>query len=291
LDFPLAQREGIYTRFLHLDGQGNVDLLTAPSTGNRVTEYRYRAWGDRYVTPVGENWTSTLTYKGREEDRETGLVYMRHRYYSPRLERFLNADPIGVAGGLNVYAFAGLDPANLADRMGLCPTCDTIHVVDKAPPSPAEEELFGMWFYDYMNSLINGYDAWSNPFAFASSVPSKKKGGARFGPSTPRNNQGPKPPKVEPNWGQCMANAGASAATVALGLAVHSSGAAYRALAAERTEASWVFASWGVSVGAYMLEFEAAVLASTGATLAVLGGTLIAGGVAGLVVGTAIACM
>jgi RHS repeat-associated protein len=73
------------------------------------------------VTPVGENWTSTLTYKGREEDRETGLVSMRHRYYSPRLERFVNEDPIGIGGGLNLFLFGGTDPVNRSDPYGLYP--------------------------------------------------------------------------------------------------------------------------------------------------------------------------
>jgi RHS repeat-associated protein len=95
-----------------------VYLLTNTS-GNRVSEYRYRAWGDRYVTGTGESVQSPFTYKGREEDRETGLVYMRHRYYSPRLERFISQDPSGINGGLNVYAFAEVDPCNGADPMGL----------------------------------------------------------------------------------------------------------------------------------------------------------------------------
>lgn len=52
--------------------------------------------------------------------RATGLVYMRNRYYSPRLERFLNEDPIGVEGGLNTFAFVSGNPVNGADPFGLC---------------------------------------------------------------------------------------------------------------------------------------------------------------------------
>jgi hypothetical protein len=44
---------------------------------------------------------------------------MRARYYSPELRRFINADPIGFAGGLNVYAFAGGNPIMLMDPLGL----------------------------------------------------------------------------------------------------------------------------------------------------------------------------
>jgi RHS repeat-associated protein len=119
LDFPLAMRQSNTTSLFHLDGQGNVYLLT-DLNGTRRSEYRYRGYGDRYVTPVGEAVASPFGYKGREEDRETGLVYLRHRYYSPRLERFVNQDPIGIAGGLNTYGFAGLSPVNASDPMGLC---------------------------------------------------------------------------------------------------------------------------------------------------------------------------
>jgi RHS repeat-associated protein len=131
-----------------------VYLLTNTS-GTRRSEYRYRAYGDRYVTPVGEAVQSPFGYKAREEDRETGLVYMRHRYYSPRLERFLNQDPIGIAGGLNTYGFAGLSPVNAGDPLGLCPECDTIYVYAYiwGPPRWVEEQ----WFTDFMRSMQYGY--------------------------------------------------------------------------------------------------------------------------------------
>lgn len=48
-----------------------------------------------------------------------GLVYMRARYYNPRLMRFLNADPIGFDGGLNWYAFTNNNPVGFLDPTGL----------------------------------------------------------------------------------------------------------------------------------------------------------------------------
>jgi hypothetical protein len=46
---------------------------------------------------------------------------MPARYYSPALGRFLQADPAGFSGGLNLYAYAGNDPANSEDHSGQSP--------------------------------------------------------------------------------------------------------------------------------------------------------------------------
>jgi hypothetical protein len=51
---------------------------------------------------------------------EVELYYMRNRWYEPQTGRFLSEDPIGLAGGINPYAFAGLDPVSGRDPTGLC---------------------------------------------------------------------------------------------------------------------------------------------------------------------------
>jgi uncharacterized protein RhaS with RHS repeats len=48
-----------------------------------------------------------------------GLYYMRARYYNPYLKRFINADPAGMAGGMNWYAYADGNPISLLDPFGL----------------------------------------------------------------------------------------------------------------------------------------------------------------------------
>ena len=50
----------------------------------------------------------------------SGLLYRRNRYYDPQSGQFTQQDPIGIAGGLNLYGFAGGDPVNNADPFGLC---------------------------------------------------------------------------------------------------------------------------------------------------------------------------
>jgi RHS repeat-associated protein len=61
---------------------------------------------------------NAYTYTGRELDA-SGLYYYRARYYLPSAGRFLTPDPIGLAGGLNAYAYVSSNPVNYTDPFGL----------------------------------------------------------------------------------------------------------------------------------------------------------------------------
>src|SRR5690606_1172080 len=50
---------------------------------------------------------------------ETGLSYRRNRYYDGLSGQFTQQDPIGIAGGLNLYGYAAGDPINFSDPFGL----------------------------------------------------------------------------------------------------------------------------------------------------------------------------
>ena len=58
---------------------------------------------------------------GYYTDFETGLLCLTHRYYDPATGRFVNRDPIGYDGGMNLYSFAGGNPVNEIDPDGLRP--------------------------------------------------------------------------------------------------------------------------------------------------------------------------
>ena len=60
-------------------------------------------------------------YTGRRYDPETGLYYYRARMYSATQRRFLQPDPIGYMGGMNLYAYVGNNPFNWIDPFGLAP--------------------------------------------------------------------------------------------------------------------------------------------------------------------------
>jgi len=64
------------------------------------------------------DWVGSLL---RDQRDPSGFLYRRNRYYDPMAGRFTQPDPIGLAGGINLYGFSGADPANFADPFGLCP--------------------------------------------------------------------------------------------------------------------------------------------------------------------------
>ena len=96
------------------DHLGSTRALTDTS-GNVVESVDYDSFG---------NGSSNLTrygYTGREWDADANLYYYRNRWYDPQMGRFISADPIGLNGGINLYAYVGNNPTRYVDPSGLNP--------------------------------------------------------------------------------------------------------------------------------------------------------------------------
>jgi RHS repeat-associated protein len=91
--------------------------------GSVVWRAVYRAWGNTLRTEQAavenrEPVYQPLRYQGQYFDAETGLHYNRFRYYDPDAGRFVSHDPIGLAGGVNLYQYAP-NPLSWIDPLGL----------------------------------------------------------------------------------------------------------------------------------------------------------------------------
>jgi len=73
----------------------------------------------------------------RDKQDAVRTHYRRNRYYDPKSGQFTQEDPIGLAGGLNLYGFANGDPVNLSDPFGLqaCDPPDDPRCEDERPAS------------------------------------------------------------------------------------------------------------------------------------------------------------
>ncbi len=127
------------TYYYHFDGSGNVVALTN-SSGNTVEVYEYDVYGK--VGASDASHPNRFMFTGREFDKETGLYYYRARYYKPEIGRFLQADPVGLRGGMNLYAYCMNRPTMYTDPMGLCAAYPrprpTPPVIEPEPVEPNE---------------------------------------------------------------------------------------------------------------------------------------------------------
>ncbi len=97
------------------DALGSTVALT---TGSSIqTQYGYDPYGVAQTTGVAS--TNPYQFTGREKDpTAAGLMYYRARYYNPTWGRFISEDPIGIAGGTNLYAYGGAEPRELQGSIG-----------------------------------------------------------------------------------------------------------------------------------------------------------------------------
>ena len=104
--------------FLHTDRLGTPQIAT--------TTQKAVAWRSAYQ-PFGTNsgtralFTQNLRLPGQYADTETGWYQNGFRDYVPGWGRYLESDPIGLAVGVNTFAYVRQNPLSLTDRLGLYP--------------------------------------------------------------------------------------------------------------------------------------------------------------------------
>ncbi len=106
----LTDSSGTVVEAYDCDAYGNTLIFTAPDSSSNW-------WSDAAVqSNYGAN---EIIYCGYRHDSESGLYYVRNRTYNPVLGRWIQRDPIGYAGGINLYEYVLARPTIGQDPQGL----------------------------------------------------------------------------------------------------------------------------------------------------------------------------
>jgi len=113
----LARNETYYQSNI----EGDVAHRLNANTGAVISSDVYDPYGNLVY---GGSTADPYGYKviaGYYKDHETGLFYLANRYYDPVDGRFINRDPIGYIGGINLYGYVKNNPVSFMDPSGLDP--------------------------------------------------------------------------------------------------------------------------------------------------------------------------
>ncbi len=113
---PLALIRSGQIHYIHTDHLGRPESVT--NTAKTIVWQASNHAFDRTVT-LDSIGGLNLGFPGQYHDAETGNWYNHHRTYNPRTGRYLESDPIGLAGGLNTYSYVGGNPVSWVDSLGL----------------------------------------------------------------------------------------------------------------------------------------------------------------------------
>ncbi|MFA7345640.1 MAG: RHS repeat-associated core domain-containing protein [Terrimicrobiaceae bacterium] len=156
------------TSFYHYNWQGSTMALS-DAVGNVTARLSYSPYGE--VTVVSGTPNTPFLFNGQfgVMTEPNGLFCMQARYYSPIYRRFLSEDPIGFAGGINLYGYVSANPVSLIDPFGLGPVNSGQVPLDQIPLSD-----YRYWLAqgiittgDFINSagqFIFGQFGWAGAF-------------------------------------------------------------------------------------------------------------------------------
>lgn len=115
--------------FFYIKNLQNDVIALADASGEIVTEYKYDSWG-KILSITGSKKdtigkTNPFRYKSYYYDNETGMYYLRNRYYKPEIRRFINADNFFAVQGSpetlhnrNLFAYCDHNPLTRSDADG-----------------------------------------------------------------------------------------------------------------------------------------------------------------------------
>ena len=138
----LLARHATSSVFYAFDPQGSVSVRL-DSGGNVLSSHCNDAWGTQVSVGTGYASDPYAGYGGQwgyYKDSETGLHLLGHRYYDASSGRFLNRDPLGYGGGINLYGYCHSSPVRGIDPNGLQAQQILQGIVQDIEQSPALQQ-------------------------------------------------------------------------------------------------------------------------------------------------------
>jgi RHS repeat-associated protein len=108
------------------------------SQQNIVARYLYDPFGNLLARSGALADANRYRFSSKEVHPLSGLYDYGFRFYDPNLQRWLNADPLGEAGGINLHRFVYNSPINWVDTDGLQPANIAVPPRVSPRPSPAQ---------------------------------------------------------------------------------------------------------------------------------------------------------
>jgi RHS repeat-associated protein len=106
--------------FYHADGNGNITYL-ADASQTSAASYRYDPFGNITSSSGSQAGANTYRFSSKEIHLNSGLYYYGYRFYDPNSQRWVNRDPVGEWGGINLYEPTLNDPTGFVDDCGRAP--------------------------------------------------------------------------------------------------------------------------------------------------------------------------
>jgi len=151
--------------YYHTDHLG-TPIAMSNQGGELVWKAEYLPFGELFSTPIA-TVENNLRFPGQYFDSETGLHQNWFRDYSPKTGRYTEADPIGLSGGANPYAYVNNGPTTGIDPYGLWNLWNPLSWGQRNAVS-----------WSWTDSLIPWHD--SSGYARESFIFGFEKGGAAF---------------------------------------------------------------------------------------------------------------
>ncbi len=133
------------------DAYGNI-MGYWDAEGHIVAEYTYDAFGKLIASSGPMADAFSLRYSTKYFDSETGFYYYGYRFYSPELMRWITRDPIGEAGGVNLYAMCE-NMMHSYDALGLSKYWDNYMNFDKYRTSEVWEKVGGNIYWMHLSNF------------------------------------------------------------------------------------------------------------------------------------------